>query len=130
MPEWAELWIKTGQKGLLIASYKRLAERLTGPRLLQRRQSVSPHSWCCQGPCKPSSCTACILKPHRGRAAPGKKRLASMHTGSLRSCPTLCELVDCGLARLLCRGPPGKNTGVFWPKLTTTPSRALYFLLS
>ena len=27
MPEWAELWRKTGQKGLLIASYKRLEKR-------------------------------------------------------------------------------------------------------
>ena len=28
VPEWAELWRKTGQRGLLIASYKRLEKRL------------------------------------------------------------------------------------------------------
>ena len=28
MPEWADLWRKTGQRGLLITSYKRLDKRL------------------------------------------------------------------------------------------------------
>ena len=27
MPEWEELWIKTGQRGLLIVSYKRLKKK-------------------------------------------------------------------------------------------------------
>ena len=50
---------------------------------------------------------------HWGRAAAGKKCLASMHTGSLQSCPTLCSPADCGLPGLSVRegGSPGKNTG-------------------
>ena len=31
-----------------------------------------------------------MLNSHWGRAAKGKKSLASMCTGSLRACPTLC----------------------------------------
>ena len=41
MPEWAELQRKTVQRDLLMASYKRLEERLRGPQLLRQRQSVS-----------------------------------------------------------------------------------------
>ena len=34
---------------------------------------MSLHTWHFQGPCKPSSCTTFMLKPHWGRAATGKK---------------------------------------------------------
>ena len=50
-----------------------------------------------QGPHKPSSWATFMLNSHWGRAATGKKSLASMHTGSLWLCPTLCSPVDCGL---------------------------------
>ena len=58
---------------------------------------MSLHAWRPQGPRKPSSCTTSTLSPHCGRGAPGKKRIVSMHAGSIRSCPTLCDPVDCGL---------------------------------
>ena len=72
------------------------------------------------------------LDSHWGRAATDKKSLASMRTGSLRLCPTLCDPVDCGLpgfsvrdgvlqARIL------KHIGQYW---LPYPSRELYFLLS
>ena len=38
-----------------------------------------------------------MLNSHWGRATQAKKCLASMCTGLLRSCPTLCKPVDCGL---------------------------------
>ena len=51
------------------------------------------------GPCKPKSCTTFTFNFHWGRAATGekKKSLASMRTGSLWSCLTLCNPVKCGL---------------------------------
>ena len=62
MPEWVELWRKTGQRGLLIASYKRLkkdsdrartpaveavrvSSHLALPELLQPKQLQHLHSW-------------------------------------------------------------------------------------
>ena len=61
---------------------------------------MSLNTWCHQGPCDPSSCNTFILNPHWGRVATGHKRLVSMHAGSLRSCPTLCNPVVCGLPGL------------------------------
>ena len=92
---------------------------------------MSMHTWCHQGPRKPSSCATFTLNSHWGRAATGKKSLATMHAGSLWSCPTLCNPVDCGLpgfpvregvlqARIL------EHIGQYW---LSYPSRALYFLL-
>ena len=52
-----------------------------------------------------------------------KKSFVFMHTGSLRSCVTLCGLVHCGLPGLSVRerGSPGKNTGPYWPILVAIP---------
>ena len=73
MPEGVELQRKTGPRGLLRASYKRLEKKtLIGPGVLQRRQSVSLHAWRHQGPRKPSSCAPFMLSSHWGRAATGK----------------------------------------------------------
>ena len=55
------------------------------------------HTWPRQGPCKQSSFTTLTLNSQWGRAATGKKSLASMPAGSLRSCLTLGDTVDCGL---------------------------------
>ena len=92
---------------------------------------MSLHTWHHQGSCDQSSSTTFRLNPHWGRVATGKKSLASVHTGSLWSCPTLCNPVDCGLPGFSVRerGSLGKNTGVYWPILLPYPSRALYFLL-
>ena len=92
---------------------------------------MSPHTWRRQSPRKPSSCTIITLNSHWGRAATGKKCLASMRAGSLQWWPTLCNPVDCGRpgfsvregvlqARIL--EPIGQDCLPY-------PSRALYFLL-
>ena len=46
-----------------------------------------------------------------------------MYAGSLWSCPTLCNPVDCGLPGFSVRerGSPGKNTGAYWPILVAIP---------
>ena len=67
---------------------------LLGPHLLWWRQSMSLHTCHRQGLHKPSSCATFALKSHWGRAATGKKNLASMHAGSLRSCPSLCNSIE------------------------------------
>ena len=91
---------------------------------------MSLHTWSHQGPCKPSSCTTFMLNSHWGRAATGKRNLASMHAGSLWLCPTLCVPVVCGLPGLSVRGflQAGilECIGQYW---LPYPSRALYFLL-
>ena len=61
---------------------------------------------------------------------PKKKILASMHAGSLQSCPTLSDPVDCGLPGFSVRGILQarilERIGRFW---LPYPFRALYFLL-
>ena len=64
-----------------------------------------------------------------GQSCYRQKSLASMCTGSLWPCPTLSNLVDCGLPGfsvregLLCQrgGSLGKNTGAYWPILVAIP---------
>ena len=96
---------------------------LIGPSLLWWRQSVSLNTWCHQGPHKPSSYTTFTLNSHWGRAATGKKRPASMCSGLLLSCPTLCDPVDYGLSGFSVRegGSPGKNTVAYGPILVAIP---------
>ena len=119
MPEQAKLQRKTGQRGLLIASYKRLKKRLTGPLLLRQRQSMSLHTWYRQGSHKPSSCATFMLNPHWGRATTGKKSLVYMHKGSLWLC--LYFFWPCRLwpARLLCQGG-GFSRQEYWCILAST----------
>ena len=100
---------------------------LIGPSLLWQRQSVSQHTWCLQGPRKPSSCATFTLSSHWGRAATGKKSLSSRCTGSLQLCLTLCDPVDCGLPGFCVGGSPGKNTGVYWPILVAISFKSTIF---
>ena len=81
------------------------------------------HTLRSQGPHKPSSCATFTLSSHWGRAAMGKKSLASMRAESLQSCLTLCDPVDCGLLGFSVRdgGSPGKNKGAYWPMLVAIP---------
>ena len=73
MLEWAELWRKTGQRGLLTTSYKRLT-----------KDSESHNSWGAgspcphkryQGPHKLSNYATFTLNSHCASAATGKKVL-------------------------------------------------------
>ena len=95
---------------------------LTGPLLLQQRQSMSLHTWYRQGSHKPSSCATFTLNSHWGRAATGKKSLASMHTGLLQLCPALCEPVDCGLPGF-CQGQFSRQE--YWSVLANTGCHTL-----
>ena len=72
-----------------------------------------------QSPCIPGSCINFILNLHWGRAATGKKYLASTHAGSLQLCPIICDPVNRGLPGFSVRkgGSPSKNTGVYWQTL-------------
>ena len=101
---------------------------LIGPELPGWRQSL--HTWCRQGPRKPSSCATFTLNCYWGRAATGKKSLASIHVGLLWSSPTLCNPIDCGLPGSSVRGVLQarilERIGQHW---LPYPSRALYFLL-
>ena len=78
---------------------------LIGPELLEQRQSVSPHTSCHQGPCKPSSCATFTLNSNGGRAATGKRQNShvSVHRVTLVVSNILwpCRLWP---ARLLCQG--------------------------
>ena len=64
-----------------------------------------------------------------GQSCHRRKSLASVHTGSLQSCPTLCNPVDCGLPGFSVRegGSPGKNTGAYWPILVSIPFKSTIF---
>ena len=52
-----------------------------------------------------------------------KKNLASMRTGSLRLCPTLCDLVDCGLPGFPVRG--GFSRQEYWNVLANADCHTL-----
>ena len=58
---------------------------------------MSLHTWRRQRPHKPSICATFTLNCQWGGAATGKKSLASVLTGSLWLCLTLCDAVDCAL---------------------------------
>ena len=64
-----------------------------------------------------------------GQSCHRQKSLESMHTGSLRSCLTLCNTVDCGLPGFSVRegGSPGKKTGAYWPILGAIPFKSTIF---
>ena len=90
---------------------------------------MSLHTWRHQGPHKPSSCTTFTLNSHSGRAATGKISLASMRAGSLWSCQTLCDPMDCGLLGFCVMegDSPGKNTGTYWPILVAINFQSTIF---
>ena len=81
---------------------------------------MSLHSWCHQGPHKPSNCATFTLNSHQGRAATGKNSLMSMRAGSLWSSPTLYNPVD----RLLCQGG-GFSRQEYWSELANTGCHTL-----
>ena len=79
---------------------------------------MSLHTWCRQGPHKPSSCATFMLNSHWGRAATGKKVFRLCMQGLFGSVS-----VDCALPGFSVRegGSPGKNTGAYWPILVAIP---------
>ena len=92
---------------------------------------MSLDPWCHKGSDMPSSCATFTFNSHWGRAATGKKSLASMCPGSIRS-----RLTPCTLQTVACQGSLSgrgvlqarilEHIGQYW---VSYPSRALYFLL-
>ena len=71
------------------------------------------------------------LSPHWGRVATVKKSLASMHAGSLLSCPALCDPVGYGLPGFSVQGLlQARMLECLVQFQLLYPSRPLYFLLS
>ena len=115
-------WAKSPSNHQLQEARKRT---LIGPRLLWQRQSVSLHTWCHQGPCKPSSCATFTLNPHCDRAATGKKKkvLYLCAQGRFRLSDSMppCRLWP---ARFLCQGW-GFSRQEYWSILAKTGLHAL-----
>ena len=66
---------------------------------------MSLHTWHRQHPSKPSSCAIFTLNSLcLGQSCHRQKGHVSVHTGSLQSCLTLCNPVDCGLPGFSVRG--------------------------
>ena len=87
MPEWAELWRKTGQRGLLIASYNRLEKRLLKGHNSCGGGSPCP---CTLGAARVPASQAAAPPSHltlTGAELPQAKSLASMCIGSHTSTP-------------------------------------------
>ena len=83
---------------------------------------MSLHTWCLQGPRKPSSCATFMVNSHWGRAATGKKK-SCVYAHRVTSVVSDSDPVDCGLPGFSIREGvfPGKNTGVCWPILVAIP---------
>ena len=129
MPEQVELWRNTGQRGLLIASYKRLKKdtyraitfhggSLCPCTLVPASQAAAPPSR--------SNLTGAdlpqIIKKKKKKSCVYAHSVASVLSSSLRPCRLW-------LARLFgqIRGSPGKNTGAYWPILVAIPFQSTIF---
>ena len=119
MPELAELWRKTGQRGLLISSYKRLKKDSDRAITLAGEAVCVPAHLAPPGSLQAKQLHHLHTQLSRRQSFPSKKSLVPVHTGSLGLCPTLCNPVDCGLPDFSVRegDSPGKNIGVYWPIL-------------
>ena len=97
MPDPEKLQRKSGQRGLLITSYKRPKKdscRAITPAM--EAVCVPAHLAL---PGSPQAKQLCHLQTQfsLGQSCRREKSLVSMHTGFLWLCPTLCDTVDCGL---------------------------------
>ena len=89
---------------------------------------MSLRTWRHQGPCKLSSCATFTLNSHWGRAATGKKSLASRVASVVSNSVTL-QTVACQASlsgRRVLQARILELIGQYW---FPYPSRALYFLL-
>ena len=92
---------------------------------------MSLHTWCCQGPLKPSSCATFTLNSHWSRAASGKKTVLRLCAqGPFDSVrletlwPVACQASLSGRAVL--HAKILEHTGQYW---LPYPSRVLQFLM-
>ena len=79
---------------------------------------MSLHTWHCQGPRKPSSCTTFMLSSHWGRAATGRKKVLCL---CMRGCFGLVQLFMT-LWTVACQAflPGGFSRQEYWSVLANT----------
>ena len=125
MPKWVELQRKTGQSGLLIASHKRLRKKDSDRAITPVVEAVCVLAQLSL----PGSLQAKQLRHLQAQLSLGQschrqKSLVSMCTGSLQSCPTLCDAVDCGLPgfSVMEGGSPGQE---YWSVLANAGCHTL-----
>ena len=123
VPEWAEPWRKTGQRGLLIASSKRLKKNSDRAITPAAEPACVPEHSALPGYPQVKQLRHLHAQLSLGQSCHRQKKksvYARRVTSALSN-----SLQPCGLwpARLLCQrgGSPGKNTGVYWPILVAIP---------
>ena len=123
MPEWAELWRKTGQRGLPIARYKRLKKKDSDRAVNLAVEAVCvPAELVPPGSLQAKKLRHLHARPLLGQSCHRQRSLASKHAGLLRSCPTLCNAVDCGLPDFSFRGFSRQE---YWSVLADTGCHTL-----
>ena len=124
MSEWVELWTKTGQRSLLITSYKRLDKRLW-----------EGHNSCGGGSPCPSTFSAARVPASQAAALPSCSTLTGAELPQAKKVLCLCTQVTsvvsnsatlCGLwpVRLLCQGT-GFSRQEYWSVLANTGCHSL-----
>ena len=116
MPEQAELWRRTTQRGLLIASYQRIEENTDmAVTPVAEAVRVPAHLVLPASPASPSQSTL------TGAELPKAKKGRFYACGI--TCHTQLFATLWTVAYQACQGSsPGKNTGESWPMLAATPS--------
>jgi len=130
VPDPEELQRKSGQRGLLITSYKR-PKKDSGRAITPATEAVCvPAHLALPGSPQAKQLHHLQAQLSLGQCCRREKSLVSMHTGFLWLCPTLCDPVDCGLPGFSVMGVLQarklERIGQYW---LPYPSRALYFLL-
>ena len=125
MPEQAELQRKTGQRGLLIASYKRFnkdSDRVITP--VMEAVSVPAHLALTRVPASQAAVPLSHSTFTGAELPQAKKKKYCIYARKVNSAMS-DSLSPCRLwsARLFSQrmGSPGKNTGAYWPILVAIP---------
>ena len=98
MPEWAELWIKTGQRGLLIANYKRLIKKDSDRAITSVADAVHVPAQLAP-PGSPQAKQWCDLHVQLllGQSCYRQKKVLRLCKQGCFGSVQLCDPVDCGL---------------------------------
>ena len=131
MTEREELWRKTGQRGLLITSYKWLekdSDRATTPTA--QAVPVPAHLAL---PGSPQAKKVCHLHAQLSLGQSCHRQKKVLHLGAQGRFSHVQHFVT--LSTVACQaslsgGSPGKNTGVYWPILVAIPFKSTIFSAS
>ena len=120
---WTGRATKTGQRGLPIARYKRLEQRLwEGHNSCGRGRPCPCTLGAARVPVTQAALPPSALNPHRGRGATDKKKVLCLSTEGRFSCVQLCNPVDCGLPGFSVRGSSRQEP---WSVLANTSCHTL-----